>query len=235
MEYLKSYENYNEDLIVEKINLQPLIDKFKSSVNKKNIAKLIVGSLLSVLTVSQTVSYIQRNFSQEDEKTLIEVVSKFKDPLTMSISSVGLEHIKDHEKLRLKAYTIGDGKITIGYGHAESIGKSAFKIGQIISEEIANYLLQKDIKIAEDGVKRIFKQWKEQNIIINITQGQFDAMVSMAYNMGVSNLRTSDFIQALKNKNLARAAELIKTTNIDEEKFPGLTDRREKEYNMFIS
>lgn len=235
MEYLKNYNDYSDDLIIEKLNIQPLIDKFKTSIDKKTAGKLIIGVLLSFLTTSETMNFINRNFSDNEKKVLIETVSKYNDPINMSISKKCIEHIKSHEKLKLKAYDIGDGKITVGYGHAESIGKSAFKIGQIISEKIADDLLKKDLETAEDGVKRIFKQWKEQNINIKLTQGQFDAMISMAFNMGVSNLRTSDFIQALKNKNLTRAAELIKTTNIDEEKFPGLTDRREQEYNMFVS
>ena len=32
MKYLKDYNDYNDDLIVEKLNLQPLIDKFKKSI-----------------------------------------------------------------------------------------------------------------------------------------------------------------------------------------------------------
>lgn len=235
MEYLKSYEIYSDDLIIEKLNIQPLIDKFKTSINKKNSAKLVIGILLSILTASQTIEFINRNFSDNDKKVLIETVSKFSEPLSLSLSQKCLDHIKDNETFKSKAYKLGDGKITIGYGHAEPIGKSAFKVGQIISEEVANKLLKKDLKTAEEGVKRIFKEWKQQNINIKITQGQYDALVSMAFNMGITNLRTSDFIQALKHKNIAKAAELIKTTNIDDENFPGLRDRRMQEYNMFIS
>lgn len=37
MEYLKTFDSYNDDLIVEKLNLQPLLDKLKFSVNKKKL------------------------------------------------------------------------------------------------------------------------------------------------------------------------------------------------------
>lgn len=123
MEYIKTFENYNDDLIVEKLNLQPLFDKLKKSVNKKTVAKLIVGSLLTVLTVSQTVNFInsRADLDNAEKVSLIDTISKYKDPLTLELSSVGLEHIKNHEKLRLRAYKIGDGKITVGYGHAKSI------------------------------------------------------------------------------------------------------------------
>jgi hypothetical protein len=113
MEYIKTFEAYNEELIVEKLNLQPLLDKLKKSVNKKTVAKLIVGSLLTVLTVSQAVNFInsRQDLDKVEKVALIDTISKYKDPLTLQLSEIGLEHIKNHEKLRLKAYKIGDGKI----------------------------------------------------------------------------------------------------------------------------
>lgn len=236
MEYLKSYKDYSDELIVEKINLQPLIDKFKNTVNKKSVARLIIGSLLVVFTVPQTINYINRNFTNEiEKKVLIDTVSKYNDPIYMSISQMCIEHIKSHEKLKLKAYKIGDGKITVGYGHAEPIRKSKFKVNQIISEELANELLLSDLKIAESGIVRMFTQWKEEGINIKITQGQFDALVSMAFNIGVRGLRNTEFIDVLKIGNIEKAAELIKNTKINDVKFPGLRNRRMMEYSMFIS
>lgn len=235
MKYLKDYNDYNDDLIVEKLNLQPLIDKFKKSINKKVVADLLIGGLLTVLTISQTMNYINKNFEEDEKKVLIEVVSKFSDPLSMSLSDSAVTNIKKHEGLKLKAYKIGDGKITVGYGHAESIGKSAFRVGQVISERIAEELLRKDLKDAEDGIKRMFTQWREEGVNIKVTQGQFDALVSMAYNMGISGLRNTTFIDTLKSGKFEDAAELIKTTKINDDKFPGLRDRRMTEYSMFTS
>ena len=61
----------------------------------------------------------------------------------------------------------------------------------------------------------------------------YDAMVSMAYNMG-PGIRKSDFIQAVKKGDLKTAKELILTTseNLFDD-FPGLKTRREKEAKMF--
>lgn len=236
MEYIRNFNEYGDDLIVEKLNLQPLLDTFKNTIHKSNIANMLIGSLLTLMTITQVVQFIQNrsDLNSNDKKTLIETVSKFKEPLNMNLSDNGLSHIKDHEKLKSKAYTIGDGRITIGYGHAEPIKKSNFKIGQVISNELADKLLAQDIKDAEDGVKRIFKEWRQKGIHIKLTQGQFDTMVSLAFNMGVTSLRTSDFIQSLKHKDLIKAAEQIKTTGISDE-FPGLAKRRISEYNMFTS
>lgn len=236
MEYIKTFEAYNEELIVEKLNLQPLLDKLKKSVNKKTVAKLIVGSLLTVLTVSQAVNFInsRQDLDKVEKVALIDTISKYKDPLTLQLSEIGLEHIKNHEKLRLKAYKIGDGKITIGYGHAKPIRKSKYRVGQRITVEIANKLLREDVAVAVAGVKRMFKQWNENGVYVKVTQNQFDAMVSMAFNMGVSAFRQSAFVRKLKQNDLESAAELIKTTNLNDN-FPGLEDRRMIEYAMFVS
>jgi lysozyme len=236
MEYIKDYNQYSDDLIVEKLNLQPLLDKLKNSINKIGVSKLIVGSLLAVFTINQAVNFINNrsDLNSIDKKVLIETVHKYNDPLNMSISENGIQHIKKYEKLKLKAYNLHDGKVTVGFGHAEPIGKSAFRVGQVISEDLANSLLEKDINKASDGVKRIFSEWKQKGINIRMTQKQFDTMVSLAFNMGISSFRTSDFIQTFKHKDFEKAAELIKTTGL-RDGYSGLIDRRNSEYQMFIS
>ena len=141
--------------------------------------------------------------------------------------------IKKHEKLRLSAYSIGDGMITIGYGHASQERKSPYKVGDVITATQAEKLFRIDIKEAEDGVKRMLAEWKEDGNNVKITQGMFDAMVSMAYNMGITGFRQSDFLDDLKNKDYTTAAKGIKNTGVSDE-YPGLYDRRIAEYKLFI-
>jgi lysozyme len=99
--------------------------------------------------------------------------------------------------------------------------------------EEAEKLFKNDLKRKEEGVRRMLLQWEEDGYNVDITQSMFDAMVSMAFNMGVSGLRTTDFIQYLKQKDYEVAAELIKSTRVNS-KFPGLINRREDEHNLFI-
>lgn len=87
---------------------------------------------------------------------------------------------------------------------------------------------------AAKRVKKIFKQWEEQGIDIKISQNQYDVLVSLAFNMGISDLRQTKFIQLLKQKKYKEAREIIKKTNI-EEKFPGLIKRRKQESNKFLN
>ena len=235
MEYIKNYNSYTDDLVVEKLNLQPVLDAFKL-MNSKKFANIIVGSLLAVMTVTQTIDFITNlNSLQSNQKQeLIQTVEKFRDPLSFSLSKSGYEHIKSFEKLELTAYNLKDGKVTVGYGHAEPIRKSKIKVGQLITQDMANMFLEQDIKVASEGIRRMFTDWKNQGSKIKITQSQFDVLVSMAFNMGVSGLRNSEFIENLQHSDIKTASELIKNTGL-RDGFAGLIDRREVEYNMFIS
>lgn len=237
MEYLKSYQAYNnEELIIESLNLRPLLDKLKNTFNKKTIAHLIIGSLLTVMATNQVLDFIEsrNDLSEEDKTILSDTISKYKDPITMKLSHAGWEHIKKEEGLRLKVYKIGDGMVTVGYGHAERIGKSKLRVGQKITQEQAMQYLIKDVNTAAQGVKRMFKQWKEEGVDIQVTQNQYDVLVSMAYNMGVSKLRRTKFVQHLKNKDFEKAAHQIKVTGVND-RFPGLAKRRLKEFDLFIN
>lgn len=175
-------------------------------------------------------------FDKEEEEEVKETPIKIdllKDAENLSISQSAIDSIKNHEKLKLVGYSIGDGKITIGYGHAEPIRKSKFKIGQKISEEKAEELLKKDLKTAEDGVKRMFRQWKDEGVDLKITQGMYDAMVSIAFNAGVSGLRNSEFIDEVKKGNFIEAADLIPSTR-NSGKYPGLNSRRATEKEIYL-
>lgn len=253
MIYLNKYEifiekeiyEYIDNLLLlneEKIDFTSIQHKIQSLLNKiKNFSKeskrkyliYFITSLLSLTTIDNVINAI----NQTKDSVAISIVDekfKLKDVTEMFTSEEGKEHIKDEEKLRLSAYSIGDGMITIGWGHAEKKRKSKFKLGQTISREFADKLFEEDIKVVENGIKRIFQHWKDKGIDRKITQSQFDALVSMGYNMGIGNLRKSDVIRFIKSGQYKKAGEVIKYTNIDD-KFPGLEKRRFKESTMFLS
>lgn len=233
MKYVKLFEKeiYNFDEFCNESLFQNFIKNVK---NKKNI--LILLSLLSIYSLSQLGNKINNsNLTIENKKQAIEqltTASKYKKGYEFILSQEGWNSIREEENLKLKAYDLGDNMITIGYGHAELKNKSKYEVGDEISLKKAEKLLIKDLNEIADGVRRIFKQWEKKGINVKITQNQFDVLVSMAYNMGLTNLRTSKFIQELKMKNYEKAAELIKITNISDE-FPGLKIRRFKEYKKF--
>jgi lysozyme len=240
--YIDSLILLNEGLIDEEKIKQiwnKIVDRVKglSDSTKRKIVTYGIASLLAIGSIGAIMNVINK-YQTEDvviKDAVDQAMSNFKDPTKLKVSSHGREHIKNHEDIKLVAYTIGDGKVTVGYGHAEPIGKSKIKKGQKITPELADKFFQKDLKVAADGVRRIFNEWKEKGIEVKLTQDQFDALVSMAFNMGVGSLRQSDLIQKIKAGELEKAGNLIKTTNINDDTFPGLRDRREKEAEMFMS
>jgi len=235
MEYIRKFNTYNDDdLVLEKLNIKSLFDVFKTTPNKR-LATIIVGSLLTIFSATQAIDYINRQVIKPIQKEiLIDSVSKYKEPSELHLSQDGWDHIRNEEKLRLKAYDLNDGHITIGYGHAQPETSSKYKVGKTITKEKANKLFREDVNEAAEGVKRMFRQWKEEGINVKVTQNQYDAMVSIAFNMGISSFRQTEFVQKIKKNQLDKAAELIKITGISDD-FPGLETRRLKEYEIFIA
>lgn len=243
-EHIQYIDNLKLSINENKINIESILKKTFDKYNKvskvsfKKILRYTFIFLLSYTSLTN-IKNIIKNDNIENKET-IEVIEEvvedigFKNALELEVSENGINLIKDHEKLKLKAYSIGDGMITIGYGHAERIGKSKYKLGQRISEETANMLFEKDLKNASDGVKRIFKQWSDNGIDVQITQDMFDSLVSMTFNSGIGNIRKSDFIQHLKKMDYIKAGETIKTFAVSK-KFKGLEKRRKDESKLFLS
>ena len=233
--------------------LKKIKEKFEDlpSEIKQKIFKYITYSLIGLLSLKQIQKYLDEPLHRavEIEKDFIKKVI----PPRIRKSSEGLiDHLKYEEgsvrhkgQPNLVAYDLGDGAYTIGYGHAifpnEEEGFDFLpRYSKIIpgrtkiTKEEAETLLKDDMREAESIVNRILDQWGEKGIKPPITQGMYDAMVSMSFNMG-RGIRTSDFIQAVKQGDFDQARKLILTTseNLFDE-FPGLESRRKKESEMFI-
>jgi len=233
--------------------LKKIKEKFEDlpSEIKQKIFKYITYSLIGLLSLKQIQKYLDVPLHRavEIEKDVIKKVI----PPRIRKSSEGLiDHLKYEEgsvrhkgQPNLVAYDLGDGAYTIGYGHAifpnEEEGFDFLpRYSKIIpgrtkiTKEEAETLLKDDMREAESIVNRILDQWEEKGIKPPITQGMYDAMVSMSFNMG-RGIRTSDFIQAVKQGDFDQARKLILTTseNLFDE-FPGLESRRKKESEMFI-
>ncbi len=136
----------------------------------------------------------------------------------------GLSIIRDCEGLRTTSYRCPAGIPTIGYGHTGP----EVKDGQTITKEEADRLLRDDVKNAERAIKRLVK--------VQLTQGQFDALVSFTFNLGAGNLQTSTLLKKLNAGDYAGAAEQFLVWNKAAGKvLPGLVKRRERERQCFLS
>lgn len=84
--------------------------------------------------------------------------------------------IKSYEGCRLTAYILpNESNYTIGWGHSDP----SIYAGQTITQEEADALFEEDIKIFEDAVNGYNTKYK-----LNLTQSQFDALISITYNFG---------------------------------------------------
>jgi len=141
----------------------------------------------------------------------------------MYISKQGLELIKQFEGLRLKAYKCPAGIWTIGYGHTKGVYP-----GMTITEELADKFLVDDIWYFERGVESL--------VAVPLTQGQFDALVSFAFNVGADGLGDSTLLKKLNSGDYAGAAdEFPKWVYSRGKKLKGLVRRRAAERELFLT
>ena len=145
----------------------------------------------------------------------------------MKISANGLDLIKSFEGFAPRAYLCPAGVLTIGYG---STG-SHVKRGMQITEVQAVSLLDQDLDRFENAVCQLAP---------GATQGQFDALVSFAFNCGVGSLKTSSILAAHKSgKHAVAAANFAKwnKARVDGVLKPltGLTRRRAAEAKLYLS
>lgn len=146
----------------------------------------------------------------------------------MKVSNKGLELIKEFEGFSSVAYLCSAKKATIGYGNTFWEDGTPVKIGDQISKERAETLL----KHVVDG----FSVAVEVDIKIEVTQNQFDALVSLAYNIGLGAFKNSTLLRQLNRGNFVGASqEFLRWDKSNGKPLPGLTRRREREKLLFES
>ena len=106
--------------------------------------------------------------------------------MRLRASNLLIQKLKEFEGLRLVAYkpTKAERWYTIGYGHCAG----DVRAGMRINEEKAEELLNRDLFFVEKFVNGIPKVK---------TQGQFDALVSFTYNVGIGKLKSSTLLKKI--------------------------------------
>ncbi len=141
----------------------------------------------------------------------------------MELSAAGRALIKQSEGFRARVYKDAAGLATIGWGH-RCLHPDSFPDG--VSEELAEHILACDIDDAEAAVVHDVK--------VQLTQGQFDALVDFTFNLGVGTLSKSTLIQLLNAGNYDGAAnELLKWDHAGGKELAALKTRREAEYQLW--
>jgi len=140
----------------------------------------------------------------------------------MTISERGIELIKRFEGLQLKAYKCPAGVMSIGYGHTKDVSPT-----DEITEEKATELLKLDVKHADRVVSFYTK---------NLTQNQFDALVSFVFNVGSGNFKSSTLLKKINAdpKDPTIRTEFEKWVKSSGEVLPGLIARRRAESELYF-
>lgn len=101
-----------------------------------------------------------------------------------------LEHIKEFEQFREKAYIpVRGDRWTIGWGNTFYVDGSPVREGDTITMEGADKLLYTIVGRFERDLNRLIRT--------NIKQNQFDALLSFIYNVGTGNFQTSTLLKVV--------------------------------------
>ena len=126
------------------------------------------------------------------------------------------------EGLRLTAYRDAAGVLTIGYGHTQGVRE-----GDRISEYWANELLAEDVARVAVTVKELK---------VARTEGQLDALVSLAFNIGIEALKRSTLLRVIRSGGSKAdiKREFRRWVYCKGKVLPGLVKRREWEAKRFF-
>jgi lysozyme len=141
-----------------------------------------------------------------------------------TINKAGLELIKRFEGLRLTAYKDAIGVWTIGWGHTGSDVTPGLKI----TTERAEELLRGDLERFEKGVQNLTQGCE-------LTGNEFAALVSLAFNVGLGNFKSSTLLLKLKaGKYLEASEQFVRWNRAGGKILNGLTKRRLAEKALFL-
>ena len=142
------------------------------------------------------------------------------------VSRPGLELIKSFEGFRRRSARLPGGRYVVGHGHIRSARQ-----GVEVSEADAEALLRYDLLPIEAAVN----EWA----FAPLTQNQFDALVSFAFNIGVQTFRRSDALRHINEGAYLQAAaalEMWRRAELDGEGVivDALVRRRAAEKALFL-
>jgi lysozyme len=148
----------------------------------------------------------------------------------MKLSQKGLDLIKKFEGFSAKPYLCSAGVPTIGYGSTYYANGVKVKMTDSpISEEWAEELLQKVVTHYERGVDSMTRD--------DITQNQFDSLVSFAYNVGLTNYKNSTLLKRInanpKDPDIQK--QFMKWVRAGGKVIKGLINRRTMEASLYFS
>lgn len=146
----------------------------------------------------------------------------------MKLNKAGKDLIKSFEGCKLVAYQCSAGRWTIGYGNTFFEDGKAVKPGDRITQAKAEQLFELIVGNFADKVAKEIKTI--------LTENQFSAIVSIAYNIGIGNLQKSTLLKKVNfnpNDPTIRA-EFARWNKAGGKVLAGLTRRRAAEAKLYF-
>ncbi|MBB5709694.1 lysozyme [Sphingomonas xinjiangensis] len=141
--------------------------------------------------------------------------------MNLSPSKECIDLIKAFEGCKLRAYTCSAGVPTLGWG---ATGPD-IKLGMVWTQKQAADRLASDVAKFADGVAKIAG---------DCSQGQFDALVSFAFNCGLAALKSSTLLRKhISGDHAGAAKEFLRWNKAGGKVLAGLTRRRAAEAKLY--
>jgi lysozyme len=140
----------------------------------------------------------------------------------MAIAKSTLSFITKEEGFRNRAYKDSRGLWSIGVGHLIKVDEPHLKDATLTDEQVEE-LLRSDLRWCSEAV--------ESSVKVPLSQGQYDALYSLCYNIGASAFKNSTVVKRINQNDLKGAADAILMWSKQPELFP----RRKRERELFLS
>ncbi|WP_210252730.1 lysozyme [Methylosinus sporium] len=141
----------------------------------------------------------------------------------MRMSAGGRAQLIRREGSKTKAYRDSVGVWTIGVGHTSAAGAPVVTPGLVVSKAEVDEILSRDLGQYERTVN--------DSIRAPLTQGQFDALVSLCFNIGCKGFANSSVVKRLNAYDYAGAADAFLLWSKPKE----IIGRRKTERAQFIA
>lgn len=146
----------------------------------------------------------------------------------MKTSAAGRKALAQREGNKLTAYLDSVNVLTIGVGHTSRAGPPKVTKGMKITAAESDEILSRDLATFEKAVNDAVK--------VPLSQNEFDALVSLAFNIGGGAFKKSTLVRKLNAGDRSGAADAFRSWNKAGGKaLKGLTTRREAERKQFLS
>lgn len=146
----------------------------------------------------------------------------------MQMNEEGLALIRQFEGFRAEAYRDAVGVWTIGFGHTSMAGQPAVTRGMTVNQAEAETILARDVARFAEALRML--------IAVGLSDNQFSALVSFAYNVGIGNVRASSVLRAVNALDFETVPRRLQLwTKAGGRVLPGLVRRRAAEAALFAS